>query len=73
MLKNSKWAPYQPPQEMLQALEERSAGHSAAGSPSACLAVLVRLSTCAVHQEHFLRLRQCQCISAWTRFLGPSC
>ena len=46
MLKSSKWAPYEPPREMLRALEERCAGPGMAGGPS-CLPC----SAChAVHQ-----------------------
>ena len=51
MLKSSKWAPYEPPQEMLRALEERCAGQSVAGGSPACPAVPVMLSLNAVHQE----------------------
>ena len=62
MLKSSKWAPYTPPLEMLQALEERCAGPGMAGGPPACPAVPVMLSTNAVHQEGlwlWLRLVSC--------------
>ena len=45
MLKSSKWAPYEPPQEMLRALEERCAGPDVAGGPPACPVVPVMLST----------------------------
>ena len=64
MLKSSKWAPYQPPQEMLQALQERSDGPDVAGTPPACPAVLVILSTYAVHQEGLLWVRQWPIVSA---------
>ena len=51
MLKSSKWAPYEPPQEMLRALEERCAGPGVAGGPPAYPAVRVMLLTIAVQQE----------------------